>query len=62
MKLSIQDKSQGLSLNGTEYLRRNHDVKSGYVGLGYTRIKDIVFDYFNLQESPNKIKNMSQQA
>ena len=59
MKLSIQDKSQGLSLNGPEYLRRNHDVKSGYVGLGYTRIKDIVFDYFNLQESPNKIKNMS---
>jgi hypothetical protein len=51
MTLSMQGNSQELILNDTAYLHRAYNNKeTGYLGLSYGRIQDVVFDYFKVQE------------
>ncbi|PWU78938.1 MAG: hypothetical protein DLM72_20045 [Candidatus Nitrosopolaris wilkensis] len=55
MTLSVQNHKSGsqeqeLFLNGTNYLHTEHAATSGYLGLSYSRIQDVVFDRYKVQE------------
>jgi hypothetical protein len=51
MRLSLRDSSEELFVNGAQVLQResSDSTGSGYVGLSYGRVQDIVFHQFNSQ-------------
>jgi hypothetical protein len=60
MKLAINGTNQDLIINGTEYLSYNDTkpVENGNVGLSYSRMKDILFNQFEMKTLNDEYKEV----